>query len=585
MSEPDLITHSAGSRWLKLIGMAVFLALVIVVVLIAPLWLGVLVPTRVRRGAAVVFLDTVLIVYGATLVGATLGLLGLSVALLQTRQPGIRVWLARFLLLCLSGLLGMSLLEGTAAAWRSWSHRAPTLSLPPPPYISRPDDRLPTEFGQDIVAKTNKPTLKILVIGESSARGEPFQPWLSVGQILGWQFERVFAGRRVEVDMQAESGATLEQMHQKLAKLKYRPDLLILFSGHNEYQSRFSWIRYVTYYDFERESKPQVGLIETVLNHSPFCALVLETMDKQRISVRPPLFVTRKLVDRPTCTPEENAQILIDFRKRLEAIATYSETLGTAAVFIAPASNDAGFDPSRSVLPAETSLEEHERFTRDFLDARSVAAANPARGMERLKSIVAAWPGFAEAHYRLAQLYERNRQWDDARRHYVLARELDAMPMRCPEAFREAYRELAARHPSLILVDSSKVLTTMTKHGILGNHEFCDAQHPSLLSYVALSQDALDQLASRKLLGWPEHTAAPRINIEDCALNFRLDREKWKTVCERSAFFYEATAYIRYDPSDRLARQALYEQAGMKLASGMSPEKTGVPGLGTRPAE
>ena len=366
----------------------------------------------------------------------------------------------------------------------------PTLSLPPPASTSRPEDRLPTEFGQDMAAKSNKSTLKILVIGESSARGEPFQPWLSVGQILGWQFGKIFARRRVEVDMQAAPGATLEQMHQKLAELKYRPDLLILFSGHNEYQSRYSWIRYVTYYDFERESRPQAGLIETALNHSPFCALVLETLDKQRINIRPPLYITRKLVDWPTCTPEENTQLLIDFRKRLEAIANYCERLGTAAVFIAPASNDSGFDPSRSVLPSSTSLEEQEGFTRDFLDARSVAAADPVRGMERLKTIVAAWPGFAEAHYRLAQLYERNQQWDDARRHYVLAREQDAMPMRCPEAFRDAYRELAAKHPSLILVDSSKVLTALTRHGILGNREFLDAQHPSLLSYVALSQDA-----------------------------------------------------------------------------------------------
>ena len=37
----------------------------------------------------------------------------------------------------------------------------------------------------------------------------------------------------------AEPGSTLEQMHQKLARLTYRPDILLLFSGHNEFQARF----------------------------------------------------------------------------------------------------------------------------------------------------------------------------------------------------------------------------------------------------------------------------------------------------------------------------------------------------------
>ena len=59
--------------------------------------------------------------------------------------------------------------------------------------------------------------LRILVIGESSALGEPYQPCLSVGQIVAWQLERVLPGRRVQVDMWAECGAILEGMHQKLA--------------------------------------------------------------------------------------------------------------------------------------------------------------------------------------------------------------------------------------------------------------------------------------------------------------------------------------------------------------------------------
>ncbi|MGO9469431.1 MAG: hypothetical protein ACLQIB_47040 [Isosphaeraceae bacterium] len=50
-----------------------------------------------------------------------------------------------------------------------------------------------------------------VVVGESSARGEPYYPWLSVGQILGWQLEQVFPGRKIRVDVRADGGFCLEQ--------------------------------------------------------------------------------------------------------------------------------------------------------------------------------------------------------------------------------------------------------------------------------------------------------------------------------------------------------------------------------------
>ena len=45
-------------------------------------------------------------------------------------------------------------------------------------------------------------------------RGEPYHPWLSVGQIAAWKLESVFPGRPVDVDMWADGGATIRQMHE-----------------------------------------------------------------------------------------------------------------------------------------------------------------------------------------------------------------------------------------------------------------------------------------------------------------------------------------------------------------------------------
>ena len=73
--------------------------------------------------------------------------------------------------------------------------------------------------------------INILVLGESSAAGEPYDPWVSVGQIVGWKLESVFPGRAINVDVRARGGFCLEQALLALAQLEYTPDAIVLFWG------------------------------------------------------------------------------------------------------------------------------------------------------------------------------------------------------------------------------------------------------------------------------------------------------------------------------------------------------------------
>ena len=77
------------------------------------------------------------------------------------------------------------------------------------------------------------------MIGGSSALGYPYNPTLSIGQIVAWQIEQALPGKRVVLDIRANLGKNTEEMHIGLANLKRRPDILIIYSAHNEFLSRF----------------------------------------------------------------------------------------------------------------------------------------------------------------------------------------------------------------------------------------------------------------------------------------------------------------------------------------------------------
>ena len=315
---------------------------------------------------------------------------------------------------------------------------------------------------------------------------------------------------------------------------------MLLYVGHNEFASRFPWEREPGgYYDDDMPFLLSPRSLTAVLRFSPLCRLVLETWDRQRIDLRPAHKITRNLVDQPVCTPDERASILAEFRRRLEAIASYCDEIGTLPIFVIPASNDGAYDPSRSVLPPETPRAERVAFAREVERARGLEDQDPAEAQRLDRQLVARHPGFAETHYRLAQLLERAGEWEEARRHYTQAREDDGLPLRCPEDFRRVYREVAARHPSVLLVDGPKVLEAASGDGILDDRLFHDAQHPNLHGYVALARDLLDQLRARRAFGWPEGTAVPSVEAEACARHFGIDAGRWADICRREARFYE----------------------------------------------
>jgi hypothetical protein len=599
--EPKTPRRSRARQAVWLAGVAILGVVAYVLAAISPTWFWNLQgadPRWLRRQAAVAFLDGFLVIYGLALIAAVGGTI--FVACRRWRGP-LTPLVARLLLLSVSILLGAIALEAGAAAWQPWLHHSPRL----PAGLSKaningsdgdlsrgptrvPAPSLPNRFtARPAEANVQVSPLKLLVIGESSGRGEPYHPWLSVGQIVAWRLEQVFPGRPILVDIWATGGATLEMMHTRLAALNFRPDAIIVYVGHNEFQARYAWMRDVNYYlDVDLPKRARLyPLVANIARLSPLCRLIALTRERQEVDMIPPRTVTRELVDRPVCTAAERAAILADFGLRLEAIAAYCQTIGTLAILVIPPSNDAGFDPDRSILAPETTKEERIAFARAVTRARALEVRDRKQAIRMDRDLVKSHPEFAETHFRLARLLEQTGCWDLARDQYIAAREADAMPLRCPEPFRQAFRAVAARHPELILVDGPRVLEASSPHGIVDDHFFHDAQHPNMRGYAVLAQDVLNQLGERRAFGWPS-SPVPAVDLEACSRHFQIDAARWEKICSRGSAFFRATAYIRYDPKFRNERSAAYDRSAAAIRAGVVPAEAGIPGwpLPPRPA-
>lgn len=544
-------------HWVRLIGLTVVLGLAVGGVLVAWQLTGML-PRPVRRQMTEGMLRAVLIGYAVLLIAAPAGALVFTTRVVRGRRRGrSHPRLAKLALLCGSGLFALVLVEGASAGWAAWRHRMPDL---------------PTRFG---MTSPGEP-IRIVVIGGSSALGEPYRPWVSIGQVLAWRLQEAMPESRFEVTILAQLGACLRDMHLALANLKERPDLLVIYSGHNEFVARYEPERDIALY--ERPRSAALDLLYQLSLNSPFCRLVYDVVSHNRLDGAPTPVSRHQLIDPPQCSPSESAEVLADFKRRLEAIVSWCDAIGCAPLLVVPPSNEADLEPNRSVLPPSVDPAARREFAARFAEARGVDRTRYSAAIPLYRAILEAQPDFAEAHFRLGRLLERS-DVDEANRHYIAARDDDGLNTRCTSTFQDVYRSTAARHPAALLIDGPAVLRAVAPNHTVGDELIQDMHHPNLVGTAFLADAALRALHDRGVFGWKGEPPTP-VDPADCAAHFGLDAARWATVCERTRVHYERIARYRHDPTERLLRAAAYGHAARLIAEGRPPEQAGVVGLG-----
>ena len=473
----------------------------------------------------------------------------------------------RCFIFCASCICSLGLAEAGAAAWLTWLHRLP---------------HLPVHF-----AEPARPAgaVSIVVVGGSSAMGVPYENWLSVGTVISRELQQVLPGHRFHVEVLAELGATLEDMHHKLARLERKPDILIVYSGHNEFLARFTLANQVFYYDDERSSAyrwVQLGQLSRV---SPFLTLVSENLERQRLRVIPSLSLglLDRSVGRPICLPAMAAKIVADFGRRLESIVSDCERIGCLPVLVIPPGNDAA-DPSRSFVSQSTNAPARRSLGLTMKTIRQLEDDDPARAVAEYRRMIVEYPTFAHAHYRLGRLLEAAGLFAEANDHYILARDNDGMPLRCLSRLETAYHSVAARHAkTTVLVDGPEVLRARSRHGILDDEFFHDLVHPALNGHVALAGAILAGLKTRRAFGWPEATPVPPLDPDRCAVQFGIDADAWASVYEHCAAQYEMLAFLTVDPAQRIEHRDRLRRMAKKIRAGVTvlgPIRRGNPKIG-----
>lgn len=321
---------------------------------------------------------------------------------------------------------------------------------------------------------------RIFILGGSAAIGWPGEPASSFSGYLQRALEGVHPGRYEIVNVAAMSYGSHRVRDFLADVVSMEPDLIILWSGNNEYVERNTLSRFAR--------GETMGELQRLLRHSSLYRSVRLFLGV----TAPQLFVRPEGTDitDPRQAPQVrrgmlgrsvdvDQQVLENYRGNLQAMAAMIRKSGAQGLFCTVPVNLAGWAPNNQ--PPEFIGEEAARLKWQRLRDAAGEAWQQQRFVQAaalFEELLALTPSYALGHYLLGDCYRELGRFEEAYRAFDLARELDSRPIRALPAFAGIIREVAAAN-NMGIVDLEGAFLTASGGNLSGLDLFLDYVHPN----------------------------------------------------------------------------------------------------------
>jgi hypothetical protein len=425
----------------------------------------------------------------------------------------VRIWLFR-LILCLIPLAFFALLElGLRVA--GFGHSYPLFIADPSQpgyklvnpdvikrYFPKPEMAPPVNIESIYFTENKRPdALRIVVQGESSAAGYPYGLGASLAGMLQQRLQNQYPNRYVEViqtSMAAVNSYTLLDFSDEILAIK--PDAVVIYAGHNEYLGI-------------------MGVGSAFANHARAATLLMLKLKDLRIyQLLQRIYVGLQPLPAPTeagnkrtlmAQVARNKNIAMDsdvyeqglaqFEGNMQILLDKYHRAGVPVYIGTVASNLRDQVPFVSAS-ADQKIQQDLASATDAISAE-VSATDATVLAGRLREDLRQ-SEHALLAYKVAQLYDRAADYEQARAWYINARDWDQLRFRAPSAINERIRHLAEKNGAY-LVESEQELERHSPQQIIGKELMLEHLHPNIDGYFWLSDSYYNQLLAHLAVASP----------------------------------------------------------------------------------
>lgn len=349
--------------------------------------------------------------------------------------------------------------------------------------------------------------LRIFVLGGSSAYGFPWGARQAFGRFLAEALQASRPERFVEVVNAAAMSYGSHRLRIVAREvLRYEPDLLIVYGGHNEFVER-------RFYRDALVRAPVADRVSLALYRWRLYSVLLRLYERVRTTDELPdgrakdvgellgIDVVRQhAVD---VGEDERAEALRRFRDNLDDLLKMANEAGVATLLCTVPSNLRGWSPNQSAFGPTVGPDARARVLTILERSRAtIEDGDPAAALASLGDAVDLAPGYAESHYLLGRAYDALDRFDEALLAYTRARDHDAKPTRASSAINDAIRSLA-RERDVTLVDLDEIFREVADDGLPGFDLFQDYVHPTPAAHRRIAMEIWRRVEESGLVGDP----------------------------------------------------------------------------------
>ena len=343
-------------------------------------------------------------------------------------------------------------------------------------------------------------TLRVFCVGGSASAGWPHEGGQTWSKYLEDGLRGAFPGRAVEVlNVSAHAYASYRVRPIFEDVVRFQPDLMVLWSGNNEFVERRTYAASVGAQRLVRGVAKVSRLFELLLGTVLSGGEKVSLPDESREAAAFLFAQFEQLALELRADPVQFAAVVDHYGFTVEAMIDAARSHDVPLLVLTVPSNLRDWHPnvSRHGVEGEALARWRAEFkagARDLLDGDASSAVG------HLAAARAADPVHAETAFLYAHALEVAGHCDDARPQYVAARDLDMTPFRAISLLNDRLRGLATSHPQVTLVDLEQELFAAARSCAPGFDLFLDYVHPTRAGNLEIARRVFDAILARDLL-------------------------------------------------------------------------------------
>lgn len=367
-----------------------------------------------------------------------------------------------------------------------------------------------------------KPTneTRIFCLGGSTVQGRPFAIETSFTTWLELALQTAEPGREWNaVNCGGVSYASYRLLPILQEVLTHEPDLIVIYTGHNEFLEADAFDQINDRGIFANESISLVSKLR-IFNLLRYAFSQWQSNSEREPDQSRPLLPTEvdALLDYQGGLEryhrnDTRRQLIVDqYRQNVKQMIAMCQQADVAVVLLNPVCNWRDCPPMKALPGADLSANEKQRWNELCEQAETFLSRENydlQRAIELYEEACRVDSQYADGFYHLAQCYEAAGRMEEARTSYLMAKELDICPLRILQPMNQAVLKIAT-DTNTPLIDAQALIEANSQGNIAGDEWLLDHVHPSIRGHQLIADALAKKLAEIQVVRLPANWEAEK---------------------------------------------------------------------------